>query len=190
MIKLKRVTKETQIKLSVEVYGEGKSKIKTNIGFFDHMLEGFSKHSLVDLNLTCKGDTYVDFHHSVEDVGIVLGDALHKEIFPVSGVERFSNAIVVMDESAVECVIDLSNRPYLHYDIPLEGKIGEFDCELVEEFFRAVALNFKITMHLVLLRGKNKHHIAEATFKAFAVALRRAITKNSRVKIPSTKGVL
>ena len=190
MTKLTRVTKETNIELELKVYGEGKGNIKTDVGFFDHILEGFSKHSLVDLNLKCKGDIYVDFHHTVEDIGIVLGEALNKEIFPISGVERFANAVVVMDETAVECVIDLSNRPFLHFDIDIDGKVGEFDCELVEEFFRAVALNFKITMHLVKIRGKNRHHIIEASFKAFAVALRRAITKNSRVKIPSTKGIL
>ncbi len=190
MTNIERKTKETDIELTLEIYGKGESKIETSIGFFDHMLVAFTKHSLIDLKLKCVGDTFVDFHHSVEDVGIVLGEAINQEIFPVANVERFSNAIVVMDEAAVECIIDLSNRPYLHYDIEIDGKIGEFDCELVEEFFRAVTLNSKITMHLVCLRGKNRHHIAEAAFKAFAVALRRAITKNERVKVPSTKGVL
>jgi len=190
MTELKRETKETNIELELKVYGTGKNKINSGVGFFDHMLEGFSKHSLIDLNLNCKGDTYVDFHHTVEDIGIVLGEALHKEIFPVFGVERFANSVVVMDESAIECVVDLSNRPFLHFDIDIDGKVGEFDCELVEEFFRAVTLNSKITMHLVKLRGKNRHHIIEATFKAFGVAIRRAVAKNKRVKIPSTKGML
>ena len=190
MTKINRETKETKIKLSLELYGSGESKIETSIGFFDHMLVSFAKHSLIDLNLKCVGDIFVDFHHSVEDVGIVIGDALNQEIFPIKDVERFSNATVVMDEAAVECIIDLSNRAYLHYEIDIDGKIGEFDCELVEEFFRAISINAKITIHLTLLRGKNRHHIVEAAFKAFAISLRRAIAKNERVKIPSTKGIL
>lgn len=190
MITLERKTKETQIKLELSLNGTGKSKIETGIGFFNHMLEAFSKHSLIDLNLTCKGDTEVDFHHSVEDVGIVLGQALKEAIYPISNVERYANVVVVMDEAAVESALDLSNRAYLVYDVALIGKVGEFDVELVEEFFRAVVMNAGITLHVNCKRGKNKHHIIEAAFKSFAVALRRALAKNELIGIPSTKGVL
>lgn len=188
---ISRKTKETDISLELEVYGSGASKIETGIGFFNHMLEALAKHSLMDINLKVKGDLEVDFHHTVEDTGIVLGKAIKEAIFPLQGVERYANSVVVMDEAAVECAIDLSNRPFLVFETSLNGKIGEFDSELVEEFFRALAFNAGLTLHINMLRGKNNHHIAEAVFKAFAVAFRRAITKNERiVGIPSTKGVL
>lgn len=187
---IERNTKETKIKLKLEIYGTGKSKINTKIGFLNHMLEAFAKHSLMDLEVECDGDIEVDFHHSVEDIGIVLGMALKEQIYPVKNIERYSNSVVVMDESAVSCDLDISNRAFLVYDSIKEGLIGEFDAELIEEFFRAVAFNADITLHLIKLRGSNKHHIAEATFKAFAVALRRALTKNEKMGIPSTKGVL
>jgi imidazoleglycerol-phosphate dehydratase len=190
MIEIKRETKETNINAKLELYGSGKSTIQTEIGFFDHMLEAFTKHGLLDLELVCKGDIYVDFHHSVEDVGIVIGEALKKEIFPIENVERFGEATVVMDEASVNTALDLSNRPFLHFEIDLDAKIGDFDTELVEEFFRALCFNAGITAHIVCLRGKNRHHIVEAAFKSFAVALRRATSKNSRVGIPSTKGIL
>ncbi|MCZ6105644.1 imidazoleglycerol-phosphate dehydratase HisB [Campylobacter ureolyticus] len=187
---IERNTKETKIKLKLEIYGTGKSKINTKIGFLNHMLEAFAKHSLMDLEVECDGDIEVDFHHSVEDIGIVLGMALKEQIYPVQNIERYSNSVVVMDESAVSCDLDISNRAFLVYDSIKKGLIGEFDAELIEEFFRAVAFNAGITLHLIKLRGSNKHHIAEATFKAFAVALRRALTKNEKMGIPSTKGVL
>ena len=190
MVEKQRKTKETQIALKLEIYGHGDSNIDTKIGFFNHMLEAFSKHSLIDLNLQMSGDTHVDFHHSVEDAGIVLGMAFRDKIYPLSGVERFGNAVVVMDETAVACDVDLSNRPFLYYDGINSGKIGEFDAELTEEFFRAFAFNASITLHIQKLRGSNSHHIAEATFKAVAVALRRALAPNARVGVPSTKGVL
>jgi len=187
---VQRVTKETNISIKLDLYGRGKSQISTGIGFFDHMLEAFSKHSFIDLELTCKGDTHIDFHHSVEDVGIVLGQALRASIYPIENVERYGNAVVVMDEAAVECALDLSNRAYLVYDVAMEGKVGEFDVELAEEFFRAVIQNAGISAHIVALRGKNKHHLLEAAFKSLAVALRRALVKNERAGVPSTKGVL
>lgn len=187
---IERKTKETDISLEVNIYGSGNSEIKTGIGFFDHMLEAFSKHSLIDLKVVCNGDVFVDDHHSVEDVGIVLGTALKEQIYPIKNIERYGNAIVVMDEAAVSCDLDLSNRAFLVYDSIKDGYIGKFDSELIPEFFRAVAFNAGITLHLIKLRGENKHHIAEATFKAFAVALRRALTKNDRIGIPSTKGIL
>ncbi len=190
MKKFERKTKETDIVLQIDIYGSGKADIDTGIGFFDHMLEALAKHSLLDLTLTCKGDLHVDFHHSVEDVGILLGKALNELIYPLKGVERFSNSVVVMDEASVECDIDLSNRAYLVYDIDLDGKVGDFDVELCEEFFRALVVNAGISTHLVKRRGKNRHHIIEAAFKAFAVSLRRALSKNSKIGLPSTKGVL
>ena len=191
MTEIKRETKETKIEVKLNLYGSGKYKIDTKIGFFNHMLESFSKHSLIDLEVICNGDIDVDFHHSVEDTAIVIGEALKKEIYPAKEIERFGNASVVMDESAVECDLDVSNRPFLVYEVELGGgKVGEFDIELVEEFFRAIVFNAGLTTHLILKRGKNRHHIIEATFKAFAVALRRALTKNKRIKIPSTKGVI
>ena len=190
MVEKTRETKETQIKLKLNTYGKGISKIDTGVGFLDHMLEAFAKHSLVDLSVTCSGDLEVDAHHSVEDVGIVLGEALKKEIFPINKVERYSNVAVVMDEACVECCLDLSNRPFLVYDVKVDGKVGEFDVELVEEFLRAVVFNAGLTLHVELKRGKNRHHIIEACFKAFAVAIRRSTTKNERVTVPSTKGIL
>ncbi len=190
MIKIERKTKETDIRVELELYGEGKSDIDTGVGFFDHMLESFSKHALLDLNVSCKGDTYIDDHHSVEDVGIAIGQALRNAIYPISMVERFGSAAIVMDETCIECDLDLSNRPFLVYDIELEGKVGQFDVELAEEFFRAIVFNAGMTAHIIMKRGKNKHHIIEAAFKSLAVAIRRATTINERISIPSTKGVL
>lgn len=187
---MRRKTKETDISLELEIYGSGEARICTGIGFFDHMLEAFCKHALFDMKLVCKGDLHVDFHHSVEDVGIVIGQALREKIYPLSGVERFGEATVVMDEAAVNCALDLSNRPFLVYESINEGKVGEFDVELANEFFQALAFNAAITLHIAKIRGRNSHHILEASFKACAVALRRALAKNSRVGVPSTKGVL
>ena len=189
MIKLNRETKETKIEITLNLRGKGRSNISTGIGFFDHMLEALAKHSGMDLEVYCEGDVYVDYHHSVEDVGIVLGEALHKEIFPVSNVERFSNAVAILDEAAVECDIDLGGRAYLVYELPIDGAIKDFDMELVEEFFKSLVFNAKIACHLTLKRGRNKHHIIESAFKSFAVALRRALYYRDD-EIPSTKGVL
>jgi imidazoleglycerol-phosphate dehydratase len=190
MITKTRTTKETDITISLDINGSGKSNINTGVGFLDHMLESFSKHSLIDLDISCKGDTHIDDHHSVEDVGIVLGALLAEAIYPVQNMERFGSANIVMDEACVSCDLDLSNRPFLVFELDVYGKVGAFDTELVEEFFRAFALNARISMHIVELRGKNKHHIIEAAFKAVAVAIRRATAFNERVGIPSTKDVL
>ncbi len=189
-MKIERKTKETDITVQIDLEGDGKADIETGIGFFDHMLEALAKHSRIDMFIRCKGDTHIDFHHSVEDVGIVLGEAFYKALFPVQNRERFGDALVVMDEAAVSCGIDLSNRPFLIYDLGLDGKVGEFDCELFEEFFRAFVFNARITCHLVKVRGKNRHHIAEASFKALAVALRRALRYDEKAGLPSTKGLL
>ena len=185
-----RTTKETDITISLDVNGSGESNINTGVGFLDHMLERFSKHSLIDLNVTCKGDTHIDDHHSVEDVGIVLGSLLADALYPIKSMERFGSANIVMDEACVSCDLDLSNRPFLVYKLDVAGKVGQFDTELVEEFFRAFVLNARISAHVVQLRGKNKHHVIEAAFKSLAVAIRRATTRNDRVGVPSTKDVL
>lgn len=192
MISKNRATKETKIELELELYGRGSAQIQTGIGFFDHMLSAFAKHAWIDLNLRCEGDLQVDFHHSVEDCGIVLGSAIKEAIYPAQNIERFGDSVVVMDEAAVSAALDFSNRAFLVFDCPSlkRGKIGEFDAELVEEFFRALAFNAGITLHLCQIRGENLHHVAEAAFKAFAVAFRRAISINERAGVPSTKGVL
>lgn len=190
MITKTRKTKETDITVSLNLNGTGKSDISTGVGFLDHMLESFSKHSLIDLNISCKGDTHIDDHHSVEDIGITLGSLLSEAIYPVKNMERFGSANIVMDEACISCDLDLSNRPFLVFELDVNGKVGQFDTELVEEFFRAFVLNAKISVHIIKLRGKNKHHIIEASFKSLAVAIRRATTKNDKVGIPSTKDVL
>ncbi len=190
MTEFNRQTKETDIKCKLDINGNGTSTINTGVGFFDHMLEALSKHSGIDIDLFCKGDLHIDAHHTVEDCGIVLGKALKDEIFPIENVERYGNATVVMDEAATTCALDLSNRPFLVYEVDVHGKVGEFDTELVEEFFHAIVMNAGLTVHIIQDRGRNKHHILEATFKAFAVALRRAMARNDKLGIPSTKGVL
>ncbi|RUM68195.1 MAG: imidazoleglycerol-phosphate dehydratase HisB [Sulfurovum sp.] len=192
MIELSRETKETQISVKLELYGQGESNINTGVGFLDHMLEALAKHSHMNLEVSCNGDTHIDDHHSVEDVAIVIGQALKKELYPIKNIERYGNATVVMDEASATCDLDVSNRPFLVFEMPeiMSGKIGNFDVELVEEFFRAFTFNASLTLHLICNRGKNKHHIAEASFKALAVALRRGVSINKNAGIPSTKGVL
>lgn len=190
MTEIIRETKETTIKCRLDLESNEAGEIKTGVGFLDHMLEAFSKHSGIYLDIKCIGDTHIDDHHTSEDCGIVIGQALKKEIFPIAEVERYGNATVVMDEASATCAIDLSNRPYLVYESDIFGKVGTFDVELVEEFFHAVVLNSGITCHLIVDRGNNKHHIIEAQFKAFAVALRRALVVNKKLGIPSTKGIL
>ncbi|MCX5750560.1 MAG: imidazoleglycerol-phosphate dehydratase HisB [Candidatus Saganbacteria bacterium] len=189
---LKRKTSETDIKLDLVVDGTGKSKIKTGIGFFDHMLELFSKHGLFDLKLSCKGDIHIDMHHTVEDVGIVLGQAFRVALGDKKGIERYAENKVPMDEALAEVVIDVSGRPHLTYAVQLPYKpFSEFDAETVKEFFEALVLNAGINIHINLIRGENTHHIIEAIFKAFAVALRKACQINPRKRgVPSTKGIL
>ncbi|MDR2639746.1 MAG: imidazoleglycerol-phosphate dehydratase HisB [Helicobacteraceae bacterium] len=191
MIVRNRKTNETDISLELELNGRGESEIDSGIGFFDHMLQSLAKHALIDLKLKCKGDLAVDGHHTVEDIGIALGSALNEAIFPAAGIERFADRIAVLDEAAVQCAIDIGGRAFLSWNAPVDGMIGEFDAELTEEFFRALAMNAKISVHIALLRGSNRHHIVEAAFKAFAIALRSAIAPNPRVTgVPSLKGTL
>lgn len=190
MTEIIRETKETKIKCNLDISSNQIGEINTGIGFLDHMLETFAKHSGINLSIECEGDIHIDDHHTTEDCGIVIGQALKKEIFPVCEIERYGNATVVMDEASATCAIDLSNRPYLVYKSDIFGKVGTFDVELVEEFFHALILNSGITCHLTTDRGNNKHHVIEANFKAFAVALRRALIINKKTGIPSTKGIL
>ena len=189
MTEIKRETKETKIEIKIDIKGDLKTNISTGIGFFDHMLETLAKHSGISMEIFCDGDIDVDYHHTVEDVGIVLGQALYKEIFPVKNIERFANAVAVLDEAAVEVDLDIGGRPYLVYDLPMDGAVRDFDMELVEEFFKSLVFNFKIAAHIIYKRGKNRHHIIESAFKSFAVALRRAL-EYRQSGIPSTKGVL
>ena len=189
---IKRKTKETDIQLSINIDGSGVFDISTGIGFFDHMLTGFSKHGFFDLSLKVKGDLNVDGHHSVEDTGIVLGSAIREAIGDKKGMKRFGYFILPMDDALVLCALDLSGRPYFNFEaeFPTE-KIGEFDTELIREFFYAVSYSAGMNLHIKVLDGLNSHHIAEAMFKAFAKALDEATAKDIRISsVLSTKGSL
>ena len=188
-----RETKETSIRVSLDVDGSGKSKISTGVGFFDHMLESFAKHSAMDINVEAKGDLHIDFHHTVEDTGIVLGQAVFQALDGFKGIRRFGHAYVPMDETLTRCAIDLSNRAYLVWKVAFKTpKIGEMDTELFKEFHQAFAMNSGACIHLETLYGDNSHHIAESGFKALARALREAVELDPKThgQAPSTKGVL
>jgi len=189
---VRRTTGETDIEISLDLDGTGKTDISTGIGFFDHMLCALGRHSLMDLTIRCKGDTWVDDHHSVEDVGIALGDAVRQALGDKRGIRRFADVAVPLDEALVLAVVDVSGRGELYWDVEIgPDKVGTFDTELGQEFFIGFARNAGITLHLRKLAGTNAHHILEATFKACARALRRAFEPDPRVEgIPSTKGVL
>ncbi len=189
---LKRKTKETDIKLKLNLDGKGSSKISTGIGFFDHMLELFSKHSRTDINLKARGDLRVDEHHTVEDIGICLGQALKKAMGKKEGISRYGFCSLAMDEALASVALDLSGRPYLRYEVKSKRKkIGGFDLQLVEEFFQALVSNAGITLHIELLCGKNPHHIVEAIFKGVARSLAMAVSRSGgATDIPSTKGRL
>ena len=190
---IKRNTEETKIELSLNLDGKGESKIDTGCGFFDHMLTLFSKHSKIDLDVTCKGDINVDYHHTVEDIGIVLGKALLEALSDKKGINRYADTILPMDESLILTALDVSGRSYLGFDVvfPTE-KISDFDTELVEEFFMALTRCAEITLHIKKMAGENSHHIAEGIFKSFARSLRTAVAldENFKDQLPSTKGVL
>lgn len=187
-----RKTSETDIKLSINLDGEGKSDIKTGNGFFDHMLTGFAKHGFFDLNVKVNGDLEVDCHHTVEDTGIVLGNAIKEAAGDKKGIARFGYFILPMDDALVLCSIDFSGRPYLDFDVNIPtDKCGYFENELVKEFFYAVSYSAGMNIHIKQLAGNNSHHIIEAIFKAFAKSLDMATTKEPRVKdVLSTKGKL
>lgn len=190
--KQKRNTAETKIDLSIDLDGSGESKISTGVPFFDHMLTLFSKHGLFDLNVKVEGDIEVDFHHTIEDTGIVIGECMKEALGTKEGIRRYGCAYLPMDETLVRVVVDLSNRPHLEFRAP-EGTASapNMPFTLVEEFCRAVASNLRANIHVELLYGRDGHHIAEAIFKGLARALREACEKDSRVKgIPSTKEAL
>jgi len=190
--RIERKTSETAIALDLEIDGAGSYSVQTPVAFLNHMLELFARHGLFNLNVHAQGDTAIDFHHTVEDIGICLGQAFIKALGDKAGIRRYGDAKVPMDEALAEVTLDLSGRPYLVYTIPdLKGKVGEFDCELVEEFLQAFANNCKATLHVNVAYGKNSHHIIEAVFKALARALDNATQLDARITgVPSTKGVL
>lgn len=188
---IERNTKETQISVTVMLDGKGESQITTGIGFFDHMLTALSRHSGISMNIQCKGDLQVDAHHSVEDTGIVLGQALAQALGDKSGIARYGSAYIPMDEALSFCALDLSNRPYLVFQGNFTNDmIGSYDACLTEEFFRAVAVNAGMTLHLNMVYGANDHHKCEALFKAFAHALKAAVKENTDGTVLSTKGAL
>lgn len=187
-----RQTLETHLKIILDIDGTGKAKINTKIGFFDHMLTLLAVHSQMDMEIICDGDIEVDGHHSVEDTGLALGDAFFSAIGDKKGIKRYGTFYVPMDETLAMVSLDISNRPFLVFDVgELAPMIGSFDTQLAEEFFRAFAFRAGITLHIKVLYGKNSHHKIEAVFKAFGHALREAVSKDPKVKgIPSSKGVL
>lgn len=190
--KLERKTKETDLEIIFNLDGKGECDVDTGIGFFDHMLELFSRHGNLDLNLKCKGDLNVDNHHTVEDVGIILGSAIKSAFGDKKQITRYSNVFLPMDEALVQVVIDVSGRSFLRFDcdVPVE-RVGEFETEMLEEFFYALAINAGITLHINLEYGKNAHHIIEAVFKGFGRALKLAATIDESIDgVLSTKGVL
>lgn len=191
--KIERKTRETEILAEVSIDGTGSSEISTGIGFFDHMLDQLARHSLIDMKIIAKGDLHIDFHHTVEDTGIALGQALKKALGDLKGIVRYADIHLPMDETLTRACLDISGRPFLVFNTQFgRAKIGEFDTQLVREFFQAFAMNSGITLHIETLYGVNDHHIAETCFKAVARALRQAASIDARQKdqIPSTKGVL
>ena len=190
---INRTTFETDIKLSLSLDGNGKSEINTGCGFLDHMLTLFAKHSGFDLNVLCKGDTNVDYHHTVEDIGIALGQAFCEALGDKKGIKRYADTCLPMDEALILSAIDISGRAYLGYQLEIpKQKVGDFDTELCEEFFLGFVRNSNITLHLRQLAGTNSHHIIEGAFKSVARSLRKAVEIDEKYKdeIPSTKGVL
>lgn len=190
--KVERKTKETDIILELNLDGTGKGMIETGIGFFNHMLDNFTRHGFFDLNLVTNGDLHVDAHHTVEDTGIVLGQAIRNALGNKKGIKRYGNAIIPMDETLVLCALDLSGRPYLVFDLPLTAeKVGYMETELVKEFFYAISYSAGMNLHIKLIHGSNNHHIIEAAFKAFAKALDQAVQYDERIEdVLSTKGTV
>ncbi|MEM9766177.1 MAG: imidazoleglycerol-phosphate dehydratase HisB [Pseudomonadota bacterium] len=191
--KLARETAETKITIELDLDGTGASDCATGIGFFDHMLDQIARHSLIDLRVRAEGDLHIDDHHTVEDTGIVLGQALLEAVGDKRGIRRYGSSLLPMDEALVRAALDFSGRPFLVWDVMLPSpKIGTFDTELVREFFTALAMNARMTLHVSRLAGENSHHIAEASFKAVARAMREAVEPDPRREgaLPSTKGML
>ncbi|SFM62303.1 imidazoleglycerol-phosphate dehydratase [Psychrobacillus psychrodurans] len=190
--KIERMTNETKVWIEIDLDGEGKAEIDTGVPFMDHMLDLFTKHGLFDASIKAKGDTYIDDHHTTEDIGIVLGQAVKQALGDKIGIKRYGNAFVPMDDALAQVVIDISNRPHLEFraQFPTQ-KVGSFDTELVHEFLWKFALEARMNVHVIVHYGANTHHMIEAIFKALARAIDEAITKDDRVKgVPSTKGLL
>lgn len=189
---IKRETKETSIKISLQLDGEGNSHIASGIGFFDHMLTLLTKHGLFNLSVDCQGDLVIDGHHSVEDIGICLGKAIKEALGNKQGIKRYGSSFLPMDETLVLVALDVSDRPYLVYDVPeLTPIVGTFATELTEEFLRALSVQAGLTLHVKLIHGKNSHHIIEAIFKALGRALREAVVRDPQIQgVMSTKGLL
>ena len=193
LAEITRTTNETAITVSVGLDGTGTHDMATGVGFFDHMLDQLARHSMIDMAVQAKGDLHIDDHHTVEDCGIALGQALAKALGDKRGIRRYGECILPMDDAQVRCALDLSGRPFLIWNVAFPtSKIGTFDTELVREFFQALAMHGGITLHVDLMHGINSHHIAEAVFKAVARALRMAVEPDPRAgsAIPSTKGAL
>ena len=189
---IERNTKETKIRVTLKLDGTGSGQIDTGIGFFDHMLEGFTRHGLFDLTAKCQGDIQVDSHHSIEDMGIVLGSAIREALGDKKGIVRYGSCMLPMDETLAMCAIDLSGRPYLVFDVPFKGAmVGTMDTQMAREFFYAVSYAAGMNLHLKVLYGENDHHMMEALFKAFAKALDAATRFDPRITdVLSTKGSL
>jgi imidazoleglycerol-phosphate dehydratase len=190
---VERKTKETEIAVSVDLDGSGRSEIATGIGFLDHMLDQLSRHSLIDLTVKAKGDLHIDFHHTTEDTGIAIGEAVSKALGERKGINRYGDALIPMDETLTRVALDASNRPYLVWKVNFtRNKLGEMDTELFKEWFQAFAQNAGLTLHIENLYGENNHHIVESCFKGLARALRAAVEIDPRKSdaVPSTKGVL
>jgi imidazoleglycerol-phosphate dehydratase len=186
---VRRRSRETRLAAKVKLEGAGRIRIDTGLPFLDHMLEQTARYAAIDLTLTGSGDLQVDAHHLVEDAGIVLGQALSAALGDRAGIARFAHAYAPLDEALARVVIDLGRRPYLAYEVPLRGRIGTLESEVIEEFWKALSIHLGATMHVDVIRGRNRHHIAEATFKALGLALREAIGVRGR-GVPSSKGLL
>src|SRR5271166_431713 len=190
---VKRATKETDVEVAIDLDGEGTSTISTGIGFLDHMLDLFARHSRIDVTVKAKGDLHIDHHHTTEDVGIALGQALKQALGEMKGITRYADVHVPMDEALTRVALDISGRPFLVFNVEfVRAKVGPFDTELVEEWFRAFAMNAAVTLHVATLYGTNDHHIAESCFKGLARALRAAVAIDpcAAHEVPSTKGTL
>jgi len=185
-----RKSNETQLSARVALAGRGRIDVSTGLPFLDHMLEQVARYAGADLTLRGAGDVHVDPHHLVEDTGIVLGQALAQALGDRAGIARYGSAYAPLDESLARVVIDLGRRPYLSYNVPLKGRIGTLESEVLEEFWRALSIHLGATIHVDLIRGRNRHHVAEATFKALGLALHQAIAKGGRPGVPSSKGLL
>ena len=187
-----RKTRETDIRLTLDLDGRGRAEVKTGVGFLDHMLELLARHAVVDLAVTCAGDLHIDDHHTTEDIGIALGQAIDRALGDKAGLRRYGHCVLPMDETLVTTAVDLGGRPYFAWDAPMPSpKIGTFDSELVADFWQAVAVNGRMNLHVLLHYGRNTHHISEAIFKGLARSLRMACERDPRVEgVPSTKGTL